>query len=662
MAAVPIPAVPIPAVPIPFTELPHAKLTVEDRDRLISYRNSLPFPVRTESLVPIISGPKQSTVTKYMQVLKQLAQFSLLVRCDQTSLFLFRQVCPDIPGPIVASTLCAFLSYKVLPKGELVTHHRTHTTVADYRGNPIRADGGWNCYTNLECAYSAIMHMCNLYPSLLGEKLPYKAACPMCIALYSQQQTDPARTMSVPEPCMQCSLLHGNTAQIIPRGCVLVDEGVKQHTAKMKKLMQGHVRQGCIQLMPRDVRLIRDHLLLQCPADRHTSLNNLQVYCMFLVGINLFLRSEELLKLNFTDFVPAFTFFQPGTRKIQCLLFKVQGKSDTHVQYLRLWANNSHPELCPVIHLLIYIAMSGRTNGFVFPSLLNANHIFDYDKFLDIVKSLCVDVCGYVAVIRRFGTHTLRKTGYMFAIFGTLTTHGDINYTQQDGMCGITLSDIMASARHKSMSNAATYAKDCQATYQMVNLAGACSLYKIANRYVEWKPIHTHTLLSLERGTPVTDFIGKPLQFCANWFYETKLRLTPATTVLSAVSSACNSVSLTQQSTQDVFKKLQAMHAARFTPEEVSIADGYMQQIAIQNEIETSSPRNSESAAQEILPTQRDKQPQTAIAGTSSRTPKKKTSSYLWPCQFGVQTCCFMGQVRFINSGGKAGRMFQNSQ
>jgi hypothetical protein len=68
--------------------------------------------------------------------------------------------------------------------------------------------------------------------------------------------------------------------------------------------------------------------------------------------------------------------------------------------------------------------MSGRTDGFVFPSTDYAKKIFEYDKFLDIVKSLCVNLAGYKKQDHRFGTHILRKTGYLFAIFGTLTQLG----------------------------------------------------------------------------------------------------------------------------------------------------------------------------------------------------------------------------------------------
>jgi hypothetical protein len=146
---------------------------------------------------------------------------------------------------------------------------------------------------------------------------------------------------------------------------------------------------------------------------------------------------------------------------------------------------------------------------------------------------------------------------------------------------------------------------------------------------MEWNPIHSHTLLALERSTPATAFVGQSLQFCAKWFYETKLRLTTATSVLSAVTSAANSVSLTQQSTQTVLQKLQAMHASKFTPEEVAVADVYLQHLQNVIESSTSPPRsNSESAAQEIHPIQQDQQPQTAISPTSSRPAKKPRKHY----------------------------------
>jgi hypothetical protein len=137
-----------------------------------------------------------------------------------------------------------------------------------------------------------------------------------------------------------------------------------------------------------------------------------------------------------------------------------------------------------VIHLLIYIAMSGRTNGFAFPSTDNANKIFEHDKFLDIVKSFCVNVAGYKKQDRRFGNHILCKAGYLFAIFGTLTRVGNGHRQATNTLFkdGISLSAIMDSARHKSVHNPSAHTKDCVMTYHAIKLIGSGTDYQIVNR------------------------------------------------------------------------------------------------------------------------------------------------------------------------------------
>jgi hypothetical protein len=69
---------------VKFTPLPK-DLTDEDHRRLKSYLESNLFPER-ELPIPVIFGPKPNTVKKYYFLLRQLARFSLLVHCDQTSL------------------------------------------------------------------------------------------------------------------------------------------------------------------------------------------------------------------------------------------------------------------------------------------------------------------------------------------------------------------------------------------------------------------------------------------------------------------------------------------------------------------------------------------------------------------------------------------------
>ena len=97
-------------------------------------------------------------------------------------------------------------------------------------------------------------------------------------------------------------------------------------------------------------------------------------------------------------------------------------------------------QLCPVRHLLAYLHITGIKKGFLFPG--NEKGHISYDKFQCDFQNVCE-----MLVERRgpFGTHTNRKTAYLFAVWG--------------GGCD---SEIMLAARHKTVSNAIKYKKDAQ--------------------------------------------------------------------------------------------------------------------------------------------------------------------------------------------------------
>jgi integrase len=412
----------------------------------------------------------------------------------------------------------------------------------------------------------------------------------------------------------------------------------------MKKKMSGDERKDCIQLLPADVRLIRAHLLYLCPGIRTRSLENLQVYCMMLVGINLFLRPEELLQLKFSDLAPAYTGFNSVTNKIDWLVFTVNGKTDDHDHYLRLWANPCHPELCPVIHLLVYIAMSCRTDGFVFPSFDNPNRIFKYDKFLDILDFLCtkviIEVINHDNQPRRFGPHILRKTAYLFAIFGVMENHGFHADGTPITQCadGFGLTDIMTSARHKSLQNARTYAFDAVSNF---SASKQSSESPYSNLYKQWQPIHVSDLTYLERLTAHSVVKNKPLQFLAKWFYERRLFLTPEYSVLDSVRKAvdCASNTVTYQSPSDAFQNLQKYVSTNLPPQQVATINGYMKQIAVQFTIQNASPINMEAPAQEIVPTLQDQQQ--AQGTTSSTTTSLSSPRKIRKHRYGTVTLDF---------------------
>jgi hypothetical protein len=84
-------------VVVQHTPLPK-ELTEMDIARLTRFRLGSLYPAITSGSIPTIQGPAEATVKKYYKLLHQLARFSLLIRCDQTSLLLFRHLCPDMPG------------------------------------------------------------------------------------------------------------------------------------------------------------------------------------------------------------------------------------------------------------------------------------------------------------------------------------------------------------------------------------------------------------------------------------------------------------------------------------------------------------------------------------------------------------------------------------
>jgi hypothetical protein len=565
-------------VVVDCTSLPDG-LTPMDTDRLVLFRQERLYPERSGP-IPVIQGPARTTINKYYKLLHQLARFSLLVHCDQTSLLLFRHLCPNMPGPVVVSTLCAFMSYKICEPGTVVKHHLTGQPVLSHRGHQIVANGGWNEGSNMEALQTALNRLHNLYPDLLGSHIPYKTHCADCATLFSVNDD----TASPPQPCRRCFAVHGITSQVLSRGNVTNDGGYKKHLVIMTKLTKAHLSEGCIQLLPRDVRSFRSHLLHERSGDHGHSLRNLQVYSMILVGINLFLRSDELLKLEFSDFVPALTSFNELGKKINYLVFKVKGKSDVHVHHMKLWSNKTHPELCPVTHLLLYIAMAGRTDGLVFPALFDRNAIFEYSKFLKIIKHLCVNVGGYRDEPRIFGTHTLRKTAYLFATYGTLEQLGTPRQqaTTNFAVDSISLSDVMYSARHVSLQNAATYSKDCVSRFRTEKSNPETSFSR-QNLYLEWNPIRMfpNTIRGFERESRLRPTImsNRPLHLVAEWFYERKLNLTEGSSVLAAVDTATHSQGPQQQSREYALQVLHEMMLANFTPQQVTTANGLMDQI-----------------------------------------------------------------------------------
>ena len=123
--------------------------------------------------------------------------------------------------------------------------------------------------------------------------------------------------------------------------------------------------------------------------------------------------------------------------------------------FLALLRNDTHPKLCPIRALLLLLARTGITSGYLFGSKQEVDAIeldgctvdsfkssITYEEFSRVFVGHCDEVT-HVDCRGRYGTHSLRKTGYVLAIWG--------------GGC---LDDIRVSARHKTIESAERYYRD----------------------------------------------------------------------------------------------------------------------------------------------------------------------------------------------------------
>jgi hypothetical protein len=201
-------------------------------------------------------------------------------------------------------------------------------------------------------------------------------------------------------------------------------------------------------------------------------------WVMTVIGVKLFLREDEvttwsqcdelmthrnqIADMKVEDFIDDLTV-DNGNGRIESLAVRIHGKTERMMAApqakLALWADHAHSMFCPVRHLLLYLKLSGIRTGYLFPpysvmkdkmttkaseTVLDTSDHICYTTFLRRFKDLCKSAAPKrVQEGAKFGTHTIRKTAYLLAIWGK----GDI-------------SDIMQSARHRTLRNALKYKRD----------------------------------------------------------------------------------------------------------------------------------------------------------------------------------------------------------
>jgi hypothetical protein len=349
---------------------------------------------------------------------------------------------PDVPAfcpSMKAETIELGLRFKRQDKNTPLMHTGANSAkqVQDIFGNLVYAVGGWN-NPKLEWIYSAGITGLHQNQGHTGES--YCEPCQKC--------------MDMANPCDGC-VHHRAKPQLRREGDPTKTQNYRNAKMYFFKLGKGHVEKGCSQLLPADVRRLRENLMSE------PCLANLQMWTIILTSTLLFLRWDEYHDIKGEDFMEHLFHIPGATKVVEELALEVQGKSDNSPVTLKMVADHEYPELCGVRTLLLYLDSINWKGGYIFPTMKEIHENKDKVGFDGIYKTQIVysrfNKALQVLIDKvlpgrdlKVGSHIFRKTAFCLAIFGR---------------CNRT--DLRKSSRHSLKSkDAPIYEKDAASAYE----------------------------------------------------------------------------------------------------------------------------------------------------------------------------------------------------
>jgi len=193
----------------------------------------------------------------------------------------------------------------------------------------------------------------------------------------------------------------------------------------------------------------------------------------------MFLREDEIGSMGYVHINHDISVIK-GNDCVEGLAITVKGKADKVPVTLMMWFDHEFPEFCPVRNLLAWLYSSGIKDGCFFPSYnFLCNTVLkdsswdgvccEHMSYNDVLAGW-KNICGSVVEREgKFGAHSGRKTGYLFGVWGR----------GQD-------TDLMLSARHKTIKNALRYKRDAAF---LLSLAKE-NLADLTLRTPKWRPLY----------------------------------------------------------------------------------------------------------------------------------------------------------------------------
>jgi hypothetical protein len=477
-----------------------------------------------------------STIKDYSYYLQNICVFSGLIGDYQTSCLFDRELCPRNPLPAVPETIALYYRWKSGKKGEALVDKNNAPVKMVASGDVVQCTGDWKSPSPLAKARAAFLNIHILYDELRGE---YEHSCPECCELNPTESNVSDRRGGQWRSCSR----HANKPLLVPRGnAVHARVAADVYNRVKTELHSSHTVKGSLQLNPRQIRQLRECLL------NSGSLYDQQTYTIILMGIKLFLRADELLSVKIEDFQMVYAVVHD--KCVRSLAVKVQGKSDARPVLLKIWKDDENPEFCLIRLLFCYLKVTGIKEGYLFPPFASLKQSMK-DNSHDGKYYTGIKYCSWLARMKAIigstfpnednhtpdgciGTHTLRKTAYLFATWGVLRKWSSSTKTKP--ISDIMHAQILMSARHASVGHACSYVLD------------ACTLHMLATEERDqelqsvspWETIHlfqtnsAYQILVNSRANQMQSIAEQ-----ADWYFQNETPLPSGCPFIQYYQAAC---------------------------------------------------------------------------------------------------------------------------
>jgi hypothetical protein len=415
------------------------------------------------SVQVVISGAtdsaEQSTIDRYKGYWRGLEAFCIEIGDYDSAMIVSRNICPSRPPPVKMDTAIAFLKFQVEPKvceesgaPNILLHHLTQQPVVSaVTGLPMVCQENWNCVPTIKLYAASLEKLHGKYETTRGV---YIEACDECIEMHRLTR-------------QACALHTGmGGAKLVTVGNPRQGDEFKNVVKQMLKVaVDRDLSRSTFAYAPHELRAIRDHCLAT------NNLYDMMIWTIMIIGIKLFLRVDEVLSLTVEDFQT--NLFVLNKLNVTGLMVEVFGKSekkDGRKVILSLWDDKDCPDFSGTRALMLWLVKSGIYSGKLFPSkselqtgATTPSVGITYEAFHARQVHFCKNVLGKRNLDKVIigGTHMLRKTGYLLAIWGLPES--------STGIGPITEAEILEAARHSTFGgNAHRYILDSRMRKQVI--------------------------------------------------------------------------------------------------------------------------------------------------------------------------------------------------